>query len=185
MRNVSLLLVLVVGFGAIGFGPTAAVGQSGEDYRLLDTSTYLEMEAIGGLQISPDGGHVLFTRGWVDKMEDRTRNNLLDRRDGQLAGSAAHQRHLERFFTRLVARRGEDRLPLRSRRLDPDPRPLAGHPRDRAAQPSGADPRRPQVVARRRDVGVRHEGAGDRSDPSGQAPGISPRSQAGPTRQGD
>ena len=54
MRNVSLLLVLVVGFGAIGFGPTAAVGQSGEDYRLLDTSTYLEMETIGGLQISPD-----------------------------------------------------------------------------------------------------------------------------------
>lgn len=54
MRNVSLLLVLVVGFGAIGFGLTAAVGQSGEDYRLLDTSTYLEMETIGGLQISPD-----------------------------------------------------------------------------------------------------------------------------------
>ena len=34
------------------------------------------METVSGPQISPDGRHVIFTRGWVDKMEDRTRSNL-------------------------------------------------------------------------------------------------------------
>ena len=27
-------------------------------------------------QISPDGSEIVYTRGWVDKMEDRSRSNL-------------------------------------------------------------------------------------------------------------
>jgi dipeptidyl aminopeptidase/acylaminoacyl peptidase len=57
-------------------GPAVAAGQAGASYRLLDMDTYLEMESVSGPQISPDGRHVIFTRGWVDKMEDRTRSNL-------------------------------------------------------------------------------------------------------------
>ncbi len=56
--------------------PSVAAGQVAASHRLLDTSTYLEMETVSGPQISPDGRHVIFTRGWVDKMEDRTRSNL-------------------------------------------------------------------------------------------------------------
>jgi dipeptidyl aminopeptidase/acylaminoacyl peptidase len=44
--------------------------------RLLDKATFLEMETVSRPQISPDGKHVVFVRGWVDKMNDRTRSNL-------------------------------------------------------------------------------------------------------------
>jgi dipeptidyl aminopeptidase/acylaminoacyl peptidase len=56
--------------------PSVAAGQVAASHRLLDTSTYRELETVSGPQISPDGRHVIFTRGWVDKMEDRTRSNL-------------------------------------------------------------------------------------------------------------
>jgi len=77
MRILSIISALA--FAAIlmvVFPPTTAVAQDTSENRLLETSTYLEMETIGGLEISPDGRHVLFMRGWVDKMEDRTRSNL-------------------------------------------------------------------------------------------------------------
>ena len=77
MRSVSLLAAITFSsIVALVFDPTGTVGQDPTDYRLLDTSTYLEMETISGLAISPDGRHVLFSRGWVDKMEDRTRSSL-------------------------------------------------------------------------------------------------------------
>ncbi len=60
----------------LGFTPFRVLGQTSEPVRLLDMSTYLEMETVSGPEISPDGRHVLFTRGWVDRMEDRTRTNL-------------------------------------------------------------------------------------------------------------
>jgi len=44
--------------------------------KLLDKETYMEMESVGSPNISPDGKHILFTRSWVDKMNDRTRSNL-------------------------------------------------------------------------------------------------------------
>jgi len=50
---------------------------SGEkNYKLLDKETYMEMESIGSPGISPDGKHIIFTRGWIDKMDDRSRSNL-------------------------------------------------------------------------------------------------------------
>jgi dipeptidyl aminopeptidase/acylaminoacyl peptidase len=47
-----------------------------KNYKLLDKETYMEMESIGSPNISPDGMHILFTRGWVDKKSDRSRSNL-------------------------------------------------------------------------------------------------------------
>ena len=44
---------------------------------LLGMDTYLEMESAGSPRISPDGGHILFTRGSVDKMNDRNQSNLM------------------------------------------------------------------------------------------------------------
>jgi len=47
-----------------------------KNYKLLDKETYMEMESVRSPNISPDGEHILFTRGWVDKMNDRLRSNL-------------------------------------------------------------------------------------------------------------
>ena len=47
-----------------------------KNFKLLDKETYMEMESIGSPNISPDGMHILFTRGWIDKKSDRSRSNL-------------------------------------------------------------------------------------------------------------
>jgi dipeptidyl aminopeptidase/acylaminoacyl peptidase len=44
--------------------------------KRLETETYFEMESIGSPQISPDGKSIIFTRGWVDKVNDQPRSNL-------------------------------------------------------------------------------------------------------------
>ena len=44
--------------------------------KVLDIDTFMEMETVGSPQISPDGELILFTRGYVDKMSDRSRSNL-------------------------------------------------------------------------------------------------------------
>src|SRR5262245_52186398 len=44
--------------------------------RLLDKDTFMEMEAVGNPAISPDGKSIIFTRTWVEKMQDRSRSNL-------------------------------------------------------------------------------------------------------------
>lgn len=53
-------------------------GTSGadKDYKLLDDETYMEMESVGSPNISPDGKLIIFTRGWVDKRNDRRASNL-------------------------------------------------------------------------------------------------------------
>ncbi|MXX55133.1 MAG: hypothetical protein F4Z44_05025, partial [Gemmatimonadetes bacterium] len=53
--------------------PAAAQDASG----LLDMDTYMEMESVGNPRISPDGNHILFTRGSVDKMNDRNQSHLM------------------------------------------------------------------------------------------------------------
>ena len=50
--------------------------QAEKDYRLLDKETYMEMETLGSPNISPKGDQIIFTRGWVDKMNDRRASNL-------------------------------------------------------------------------------------------------------------
>jgi dipeptidyl aminopeptidase/acylaminoacyl peptidase len=59
---------------SIGLSPAAGMQ---EPSKLLDMDTFLEMESVGSPQISPDGAHILFTRGSVDKMNDRNQSNLL------------------------------------------------------------------------------------------------------------
>ncbi len=43
---------------------------------LLDKETFMEMESVGSPNISPNGQHILFTRGFVDKINDRRRSNI-------------------------------------------------------------------------------------------------------------
>ena len=65
------LLVLAIALALPA--PSAAQQSSG----LLDMDTYMEMESVGSPRISPDGNHILFTRGSVDKMNDRNQSNLM------------------------------------------------------------------------------------------------------------
>jgi dipeptidyl aminopeptidase/acylaminoacyl peptidase len=42
----------------------------------LSLDLYLEMESVSDPQISPDGRHVIYTRGWADKVNDRRQSAL-------------------------------------------------------------------------------------------------------------
>ena len=64
---ISLMLLIV----CLGL----AFGKQKND-KLLTKEIYMEMETIRSPNISPDGKQILFTRGWVDKMNDRSRSNL-------------------------------------------------------------------------------------------------------------
>jgi dipeptidyl aminopeptidase/acylaminoacyl peptidase len=54
----------------------AAAAPDDAEPRLLTSETLYDMETISGPAISPDGGHVIFTRGWVDRKADRPASNL-------------------------------------------------------------------------------------------------------------
>jgi dipeptidyl aminopeptidase/acylaminoacyl peptidase len=43
---------------------------------LLYTDTFFEMESIGSPAISPEGTQIVFSRTWIDKMNDRSHSNL-------------------------------------------------------------------------------------------------------------
>jgi dipeptidyl aminopeptidase/acylaminoacyl peptidase len=66
---VSLCLIL----GLVGLTHAYSSEKGG---KLLDMETYMEMESVRSPNISPDGSLILFTRGWVDKINDRSRSNL-------------------------------------------------------------------------------------------------------------
>jgi dipeptidyl aminopeptidase/acylaminoacyl peptidase len=42
----------------------------------LTLDTYLEMETVADPQISPDGSQIIYTRGWIDKVNDRRESAL-------------------------------------------------------------------------------------------------------------
>ncbi|NDD64401.1 MAG: hypothetical protein EBZ36_10535, partial [Acidobacteria bacterium] len=49
---------------------------TGQTPRPLDKETFFEMESVSNPEISPDGGSIVFTRTWVDKVKDQSRSNL-------------------------------------------------------------------------------------------------------------
>ncbi|HJU65664.1 MAG TPA: DPP IV N-terminal domain-containing protein, partial [Gemmatimonadaceae bacterium] len=65
-RVVSLGLGLVIA-GA----PRLAVAQEKASDTLLTVQHYLDYETVSSPQISPDGSQIIYTRRWVDKLNDR------------------------------------------------------------------------------------------------------------------
>ncbi len=57
------------------FFPTAAAGQNEPD-GTLKLVTYLDWETVSNPQISPDGSEIIFTKGWVDKINDRRNSSI-------------------------------------------------------------------------------------------------------------
>lgn len=65
-RAAALLAVLLL--------PGLAEAQSGA--RTLSLESYLDMESVSNPQISPDGRQIVYTRGWVDKVNDRRESSI-------------------------------------------------------------------------------------------------------------
>ena len=61
---------------AILVPPTPATAQETPAPDLLTVGHYLDMERVGDPQISPDGTQVIFTRSWVNKLDDRFDSEL-------------------------------------------------------------------------------------------------------------
>jgi dipeptidyl aminopeptidase/acylaminoacyl peptidase len=55
--------------------PCAVAGQETSGDR-LSLDLYLEMESVSDPQLSPNGEHIIYTRGWIDKVNDRRQSAL-------------------------------------------------------------------------------------------------------------
>ncbi len=67
-----LLAPAVSPFGAVGH----AQGPSAARTDRLSLGDYMEWETVSSPKLSPDGRQIIFTRGWVDKVNDRRQNSL-------------------------------------------------------------------------------------------------------------
>ncbi len=65
------LAVTVFAVGIAGFAHAQEVIPS-----KLTLDTYLQMQSVGAPQISPDGEHVVYTRGWMDAVNDSRESEL-------------------------------------------------------------------------------------------------------------
>ncbi len=70
-----LRLVVAVSVFAASFATVPNAAQTPAK-KLLDKSTFLDMESVSNPRISPDGTTVLFSRGFVDIMRDQGASNL-------------------------------------------------------------------------------------------------------------
>ena len=54
--------------------PTGATAQA--PIKKLSLESYLDMESVSNPQISPDGTTIVYTRGWIDRMNDRRESSV-------------------------------------------------------------------------------------------------------------
>ena len=52
------------------------VTAAAEEPKKLSLETYLEFEQVADPQISPDGKQIIYTRRWVDKVNDKWKSGL-------------------------------------------------------------------------------------------------------------
>jgi dipeptidyl aminopeptidase/acylaminoacyl peptidase len=51
-------------------------GHAQNSTKKLSLESYLDMESVSNPQISPDGSEIVYTRGWVDKLNDRRESSI-------------------------------------------------------------------------------------------------------------
>ena len=56
--------------------PSLASSQTDAETKKLTLEMYLDLESVSNPQISPDGARIVYTRGWVDKMNDRRESSI-------------------------------------------------------------------------------------------------------------
>ena len=59
-------------------GSASLAAQDAQDtpIKKLSLEGYLDMESVSGPQISPDGRQIVYTRGWVDKVNDKRESSI-------------------------------------------------------------------------------------------------------------
>jgi dipeptidyl aminopeptidase/acylaminoacyl peptidase len=71
-------LPFVAAASAIAFAvanPSVLSAQA-DGMRTISLEMYLDLESVSNPQISPDGSQIVYTRGWVDKMNDRRESSI-------------------------------------------------------------------------------------------------------------
>ena len=66
---------LLLATAALAFAPRVSAQEKASD-TLLTVGHYLEMEQVADPQISPDGSQIVYTRRWVNKLEDEFMSDL-------------------------------------------------------------------------------------------------------------
>jgi len=70
-------LLLLAGLTALALtAPALASAQDGTGTKRLSLEMYLDWEWVGDPQISPDGRQIVYTRSWVDKVNDRRESSV-------------------------------------------------------------------------------------------------------------
>ena len=84
------ILFITVGIGAVAATPSHASAQEA-DVQRLNLEQYLDMESVSNPQISPDASQIVYTRGWVDRVNDQRRRNQLHSMRGHERDSSAEE----------------------------------------------------------------------------------------------
>ena len=75
LRHWTIATASVIALSA-GAAPIAQRAETPVKSDRLTLETFLEMETVSDPQLSPDGTQIIYTRGWVDKMNDRRESAL-------------------------------------------------------------------------------------------------------------
>lgn len=67
-------LALALGLAVMSGGTMPITAQEAEGHLALET--YLDIEGVSNPQVSPDGDQIVYTRGWIDKVNDRRRSSV-------------------------------------------------------------------------------------------------------------
>ena len=60
----------------LAFTAPAFVAAQSDGLRTISLEMYLDLESVSGPQISPSGEQIVYTRGWVDKMNDSRESSI-------------------------------------------------------------------------------------------------------------
>ncbi|HSG01718.1 MAG TPA: hypothetical protein VLA20_11325, partial [Vicinamibacterales bacterium] len=64
-----------LGLAVALFAPAGAHAQS-RPVQKLQLEQFFDMESVSNPKISPDGTRIIYTRGWVDKVNDRRQSDM-------------------------------------------------------------------------------------------------------------
>ena len=77
MHRMNAVTLAACTAAALAVSPVAAQRPEGPARTdRLTLETFLDMETVSDPQLSPDGTQILYTRGWIDKMNDNRESAL-------------------------------------------------------------------------------------------------------------